>query len=65
MNSLEINFVNDLNFKFIHDLIVAHDSNEIYFYESFDDVDLDHMFTIAHILQLLNPELKLVYKTFL
>ena len=64
MNNLEIKFVNDLDFKYIHDLIMKHDSNEICFNEDFDDVDLDRMFSIAHYIQLLSPDIHITYNTF-
>lgn len=62
--SLEIKFVNDLDFKYIHDLIMEHKSYDICFHEDFDDVDLDHMFSIAHYIQLLSPDIHITYNTF-
>ena len=64
MNSLEIKFVNDLDFKYIHDLIMEHNSHEICFNEDFDDIDLDRMFSIAHYIQLLSPDIHITYNTF-
>ena len=64
MNSLEIKFVNDLDFKHIHDLIMEHNPEQLCLYETGDDVDLDKLFTIAHIIQESNPNLYLIYKTY-
>lgn len=64
MNSLSIKFVNDLDFKFIHDLIMEHNTYDICFHEDFDDIDLNHMFTIAHYIQLLSPDIHITYDTF-
>ena len=64
MTSLEIKFINDLTFKYIHDLIMEHNSHDICFHEDFDDVDLDHMFSIAHYIQLLSPDIHITYETF-
>lgn len=64
MSNLNIKFVNDLDFKFIHDLIMEHNIYEVCFQEDYDDIDLDHMFTIAHLIQLLSPDIHLTYDTF-
>lgn len=64
MTQINIKFVSDLNFKFIHDLIMEHNSHEICFREEYDDVDLDHMFSIAHYIQLLSPDIHITYDTF-
>lgn len=64
MTILDIKFANNLNFKYIHDLIMEFDAREICFHEDFDDVDLNQMFTIAHWIQLLSPDIYMTYQTF-
>ena len=64
MKELEVKFVNDLNFKHIHDLIVEHNPDQFCLYETEDDVDLDQMFMIAHLIHETNPNLYLLYKTY-
>lgn len=59
--TLRIKFVNDLTFKYIHDLIMEHNPEEVFFIESYDDVDLNYMYKIAHLLSTYNPELSLFY----
>lgn len=59
--TLEINFSNNLTFKEIHDLIMETKPTKIDFVESHDDVDLNYMFYIAHLLNNYLPEMGLVY----
>ena len=61
---LHINFVNDLTFKTICDLITYCETNEITFQEELDGaVDINYLFAIAHYLMVLNPNLKITYLT--
>ena len=61
---LHINFVNDLTFKTICDLITYCETEELTLQEELDGtVDLDYMFTLAHYLKELNPYLHITYKT--
>lgn len=61
---LNINFINDLTFKTIHDLIMDCETEELTLQEELDcAVDLDYMFTLAHYLKEINPYLHITYKT--
>ena len=61
---LNINFINDLTFKTIHDLLMDCETEELTLQEELDDVvDLDYMFTLAHYLKEINPNLHITYKT--
>lgn len=61
---LNINFVNDLTLKTIHDLLIDCGAKKLTLQEELDDVvDLDYMFTLAHYLKELNPNLHITYKT--
>jgi hypothetical protein len=61
---LNINFINDLTFKTIHDLLMDCETEELTLQEELDcSVDLDYMFTLAHYLKELNPYLHITYKT--
>lgn len=61
---LNINFINDLTFKTIHDLLMDCKTEELTLQEELDcSVDLDYMFTLAHYLKELNPNLYITYKT--
>lgn len=61
---LNINFVNDLTLKTIHDLLIDCEAKKLTLQEELDDVvDLDYMFTLAHYLKELNPNLHITYKT--
>jgi hypothetical protein len=61
---LNINFINDLTFKTIHDLLMDCETEELTLQEELDDVvDLDYMFTLAHYLKEINPKLHITYKT--
>ena len=51
---LEIKFINDLTFKYVHDLIVDHNPSIIRFIELEDIQNVEHIFEIAHILDLFN-----------
>ena len=61
---LNINFINDLTLKTIHDLLMDCETEELTLQEELDDVvDLDYMFTLAHYLKEINPKLHITYKT--
>lgn len=51
---LEIKFTNDLTFKYVHDLIVDHNPSIVRFIELEDIQNVEHIFEIAHILDLFN-----------
>lgn len=51
---LEIKFINDLSFKYIHDLIMDHNPSIVRFIELEDVQNVEHIFEIAHILDLYN-----------
>lgn len=54
MTILEIKFTNDLTFKYVHDLIVEHRPDLIRFIELDDIQNIEHIFEIAHVLDLFN-----------
>jgi len=54
MTILEIKFTNDLTFKYVHDLIIEHKPDLIRFIELDDIQNIEHIFEIAHILDLFN-----------
>ena len=54
MTILEIKFTNDLTFKYVHDLIMEHNPDLIQFIELEDIQNIEHIFEIAHILDLFN-----------
>lgn len=61
---LNINFINDLTLKTIHDLLMDCETEELTLQEELDEVvDLDYMFTLAHYLKEINPYLHITYKT--
>ena len=61
---LNIKFINDLTLKTIHDLLMDCETEELTLQEKLDNtVDLNHMFTLAHYLKELNPDLHITYKT--
>lgn len=61
---LNINFINDLTLKTIHDLLMDCETEELILQEELDgSVDLDYMFTLAHYLKEINPKLHITYKT--
>ena len=61
---ININFINDLTLKTIHDLLVDCETEELTLQEELDGaVDLDYMFTLAHYLKEINPNLHITYKT--
>jgi hypothetical protein len=61
---LNINFINDLTLKTIHDLLMDCETEKLTLQEELDcSVDLDYMFTLAHYLKELNPKLHITYKT--
>lgn len=61
---LNINFVNDLTLKTIHDLLIDCETEELTLQEELDfAVDLDYLFELAHYLKELNPNLIITYKT--
>ena len=61
---LNINFINDLTLKTIHDLLMDCETEELTLQEELDcAVDLDYMFTLAHYLKEINPKLHITYKT--
>lgn len=61
---LNINFINDLTLKTIHDLLIDCETEELTLQEELDcSVDLDYMFTLAHYLKEINPKLHITYKT--
>lgn len=61
---INVNFINDLTFKMIHDLITDYEDNEITLQEELDGaVDINYLFTIAHYLMEINPDLKITYQT--
>jgi hypothetical protein len=61
---LHINFINDLTLKTIHDLLMDCETEKLTLQEELDGaVDLDYMFTLAHRLKELNPNLHITYKT--
>lgn len=61
---ININFVNNLTFKMIHDLIIDYEDNEIILQEELDGaVDINYLFTMAHYLMEINPDLKITYQT--
>lgn len=61
---LNINFINDLTLKTIHDLLMNCETEELTLQEELDSVvDLDYMFTLAHYLKEINPKLHITYKT--
>ena len=51
---LEIKFTNDLTFKYVHDLIMDHNPSRIRFIELPDIENVEHIFIIAHLLDLYN-----------
>ena len=51
---LEIKFTNDLTFKYVHNLIVDYNPSIIKFIELEDIQNVEHIFEIAHILDLFN-----------
>lgn len=61
---LNINFINDLTLKTIHDLLMDCETEELTLQEELDgSVDLDYMFTLVHYLKEINPYLHITYKT--
>lgn len=61
---ININFINDLTLKTIHDLLMDCETEELTLQEELDGVvDLDYMFTLAHYLKEINPNLHITYKT--
>ena len=61
---LHINFINDLTLKTIHDLLLDCETEKLTLQEELDySVDLDYMFTLAHYLKEINPNLHITYKT--
>ena len=61
---LNINFINDLTLKTIHDLLMDCETEELTLQEELDgSIDLDYMFTLAHYLKEINPNLHIAYKT--
>ena len=61
---LNINFINDLTLKTIHDLLMDCETEELILQEELDGaVDLDYMFTLAHYLKEINPKIHITYKT--
>lgn len=64
MTQLQIKFVNDLSFKYIHDLIMEHTPNQIVFEETYDDIDVNQLFHYAHLLNTYTPEIELIYTTY-
>lgn len=61
---LNINFINNLTLKTIHDLLMDCETEELTLQEELDGaVDLDYMFTLAHYLKEINPNLHITYKT--
>jgi hypothetical protein len=61
---LNINFINDLTLKTIHDLLMDCETEELTLQEELDfAVDLDYLFELAHYLKELNPNLVITYKT--
>ena len=54
MTILEIKFTNDLTFKYVHDLIIEYNPDLIQFIELEDIQNVEHIFEIAHILDLFN-----------
>ena len=64
MTTLEIKFTNDLTFKYVHDLIIEHNPDLIRFIELDDIQNIEHIFEIAHILDLFNYKSEYVtYRT--
>lgn len=62
---LEINYVSDITFKYIHDLIEDYEPSEIVFHELEDDtVDINNLFVIANLIQYFKPGIKLTYHTY-
>ena len=59
--TLRIKFVNDITFKYIHDLIMEVQPMSIEFIEEYNDIDLNYMFHIAHLLNTYLPEMGLKY----
>ena len=51
---LEIKFTNDLTFKYVHDLILYYNPTVVRFIELEDIQKVEHIFEIAHILDLFN-----------
>ena len=64
MTNLYIKFVNDITFKWLHDLIMEHSPKKIVFEESFDDIDLNQLYYYAHLLNYYAPEIELIYYTY-
>lgn len=61
---LNINFINDLTLKTIHDLLMDCETEELTLQEELDGVvDINYLFAIAHYLMILNPNLKITYLT--
>ena len=61
---LNVNFINDLTLKMIHDLLMDCETEKLTLQEELDStVDLDYLFEIAHYLKELNPKLHITYKT--
>ena len=61
---LNVNFINDLTLKTIHDLLMDCETEKLTLQEELDGaVDLDYMLTLAHCLKELNPNLHITYKT--
>ena len=51
---LEIKFTNDLTFKYVHDLVLEYNPDLIRFIELDDIQYIEHIFEIAHLLDLFN-----------
>ena len=64
MTNLHIKFVNDITFKWLHDLIMEYNPKEIVFEESFDDIDLNQLYYYGHLLNYYAPEIELIYYTY-
>ena len=61
---LEIKFTNDLTFKYVHDLVMDYNPDLIRFIELEDIQNIEHIFEIAHILDLFNYKSEYVtYRT--
>lgn len=61
---LEIKFTNDLTFKYVHDLIMDYNPKVIRFIELEDIQNIEHIFEIAHILDLFNIKTEYItYRT--
>lgn len=64
MTTLEIRFTNDMNFKFVHDLLMEEDYEQVTFIEENDGVNPEVAFIIANLIESYTDKYYLTYTTF-